>query len=504
MIHSPPPTTPNAPHLSLPGPLRHASERAIFLAILVAGFLLRLYQLTSPLYDRQAWRQTDTAEIARNFYLHGMNLFYPQVGWGGPLGYCETEFPLFNYLAACLYQVAGGPYDWLGRLLAVGFWAIAATFLWRFARRHFSREAALFAVFAYAFMPLGIFYSRAFQPETLLHALCIASLDLTDRWLRTGKTRWYLGALLALSLAVMVKLPVYLVFPMLVLPLAYRGWTALKDYRLWLLALIPIAAGGAWYRHARHLAEIGTSFSLVGNKWMSWALATDLNGFWLNMLGRIAGLTLGPIAFVMLLMALRQRAQNPGQMAAKAYFWGVLAFTLTFAYGHVVHDYYQMPWLPPAALLVGGVWAGVLSRRPKLALTLAALMPLLGFATVWGHYQPRTLAWNNLPVYQAGLHLKQVTPPDSLVFVADEGSHLPEVFYFGERRGWHATLESLAPEHVADHRARGAAYLVLTSELGEKRLGRYLTETPLASWLEAEAHLIGQGDAYRIYALPPR
>lgn len=487
---------------SLPAWLRKLSDRTIFLYILLAGFLIRLYNLTSPLYDKHTWRQTDTAEIARNFYLNGMKLFYPQVGWGGPVGYCETEFPLFNYLVAGLYHLAGGPHDWLGRFLSVVFWAIAATFLWSFARRHFTREAALFAVLAYAFLPLGIFFSRTFQPETLVHVLCLATLDFTDRWLRTNRIRWYLGALVALSLGVMVKLPVYLLFAMVALPVAYRGWkAALKDVRLWILAIVPILAGAAWYSHARYLAEIGTTFSLVGNKWMSWALFTDVYGFWLGMLWRVFALVLGPIGFVLLIMALRRRAENPGQIATKAYFWGVIAFTFTFGYAHIIHDYYQMTWLPPAALLIGMIMGDLLERRPKLTLRLAALLPVVGFAIMIGHYQPRTFGWNNLPVYEAGLHVKQLSQPDDLLFVADVGSHLPEVFYFSERKGWHAQLERLTPAGVVRHREKGAKFLVLTSEVSEEDLQRYLTDTALGAWLAQEAELVGEGDAYRIYAM---
>ena len=64
-------------------------------AILLVGLGLRLPGLDEPLIDQQAWRQTDTAAIARNYYEEGYDLFYPRVDWrGATAGYVETNFPL--------------------------------------------------------------------------------------------------------------------------------------------------------------------------------------------------------------------------------------------------------------------------------------------------------------------------------------------------------------------------------------------------------------------------
>ena len=45
--------------------------------VLALGLAVRLVGLSEPLVARQAWRQTDTAAIARNYYQDGFELIHP-------------------------------------------------------------------------------------------------------------------------------------------------------------------------------------------------------------------------------------------------------------------------------------------------------------------------------------------------------------------------------------------------------------------------------------------
>jgi len=47
--------------------------------VLSLGVLPRLVKISQPFVDKWSWRQTDVAMIAENFYLHGFNIFYPQI-----------------------------------------------------------------------------------------------------------------------------------------------------------------------------------------------------------------------------------------------------------------------------------------------------------------------------------------------------------------------------------------------------------------------------------------
>ena len=57
--------------------------------------------------------------ISENFYLHGFNIFYPQINWAGNApGYVGTEFPLVPFFASLLYLFFDVQ-DWIGRSVSV-------------------------------------------------------------------------------------------------------------------------------------------------------------------------------------------------------------------------------------------------------------------------------------------------------------------------------------------------------------------------------------------------
>ena len=82
-------------------------DRLALVLILALGAALRLFHVDAAFLDTHAWRQLDTAAMARNFYEDGFLPFDPQVDWGGRHGYLEAEFPLVPALIAAVYRVVG-------------------------------------------------------------------------------------------------------------------------------------------------------------------------------------------------------------------------------------------------------------------------------------------------------------------------------------------------------------------------------------------------------------
>src|SRR6185295_10273227 len=100
------------------------------LLILFWSFLVHLPGLLSPLRDYHAYRQCQTASMARNYVLHGMNFLSPEVDTEGPPVRAGTEFPIYSYLLAILFKVLG-EHDILGRLLSMLFAAGGALYLYQ-------------------------------------------------------------------------------------------------------------------------------------------------------------------------------------------------------------------------------------------------------------------------------------------------------------------------------------------------------------------------------------
>src|SRR5215469_17584561 len=91
------------------------------LVVLAIALVLRLKGINNPILDHPAWRQGDTASIARNFALLQFNIMYPQTNYDGPPpNYVELELQIVPFLAATLYKVFG-VHEVFGRLISIVF-----------------------------------------------------------------------------------------------------------------------------------------------------------------------------------------------------------------------------------------------------------------------------------------------------------------------------------------------------------------------------------------------
>ncbi len=111
-------------------------------AIVVFAVLLRLYHIHNPLLDHPAWRQGDTASIARNFATLQYNIMYPQTNYDGPPpNYVELELQIVPFLAASLYKVFG-VHEIFGRLITLGFSVGTVAVIGLFGRWLFTSASA--------------------------------------------------------------------------------------------------------------------------------------------------------------------------------------------------------------------------------------------------------------------------------------------------------------------------------------------------------------------------
>ena len=104
-----------------------------------------------------------------------MNIFYPQILWGGATeGYVgETEFQLYTFVVALLYKIFGA-HEYLGRLVSIFAFCGGAFFLYKLARKYIGAQGAIIALLFYTFNPHIFFYSRAFMPESTMLFFSIA------------------------------------------------------------------------------------------------------------------------------------------------------------------------------------------------------------------------------------------------------------------------------------------------------------------------------------------
>ncbi len=450
----------------------------ILFGIILLGLLLRLPFMNVPLLDRNSWRQTDTAAIARNFHEHELNIFYPQVDWrGASEGYIESEFPIYPFLIAILYRVFG-LHDLLGRMVSLLFFIFSAVLLFHLTQKLLDDKTAIWATLFFMISPMNIHFSRTFMPTSMLVCCSIASIYYFSEWIDKEKWSFFFASALSTTLAVLIKpTSLHLGLPLLYLALRKYKISTFSQWRIGLFALLVLMPSFAWYYHARQLfLETHLTFGIWAGGYSKFGNPT----YWLNpsfykvIVLRIVNhiLTLPGLVLATIGFFLRVEKRN-----YVAFWWG-LAFAIDIfivAEGHQTHDYYQMPLVPVLSIYAGQgmnyLWGKDLLKDSFLShmlTTKSVLVILFILMSIAGLLQTREYLQFDPKRLEFGQRIEQLTEADSLVIIGGwrKGSQLqveyppcdPIDFYISHRKGWEISLDQWSVSMVDSLREQGARY----------------------------------------------
>jgi 4-amino-4-deoxy-L-arabinose transferase-like glycosyltransferase len=467
---------------------------AVNLSVLVIVYLLAHWELwhnlSAPTFG---WRPTDLAAIANNYYRNGFHFFYPQILWGGAgAGHVETEFPLQPFLTALLFKVFG-QHDALCEVLPLAFgfgivWVTAAL-----GRYLFGNVAGLAAGIGVAISPTLVNITSygmwADPPMVFCGALGIYWLL---RW-SDGGSSWRLWAgTAAIALAILFKINgLYLGFVVLYLFIRCYGLQFLKQRATWIVAAAILIPSVLWSIHAYtlYLAD-GNTFGIFGPGYLKFGTRSTLTDLYIykHTAIRIALYHLTPPWFLafsygLYLSFLRRDGFVFTWLGAVA----LHAFVAFQGLQYSGHIGYLLTILPVCNLVAGLGFqvslAWVRQRlgdrwRPPVLVPLIAVLSLLvvvNAVVMSERFNSRELAfetdlWKGKQL--TGFKVAELTRPGSLIIVADhEMDGLtpqtwmtpPDVFFFGNRRGWYFTLSWATPERIEDARTKGAEYFVVSA-----------------------------------------
>jgi hypothetical protein len=462
----------------------------VLLAVYVLAHWELWGRLSAPTFG---WRPTDLAGIAINYYRHGFHLFYPQVMWGGAgAGHVEMEFPLQSFLTALLFKVFG-QHDALSSVLPLAFgfgivWVTAAI-----GRYRFGDVAGLAAGLGVALSPTQVNITSygmwADPPLVFFGAL---GLYWLLRWTddHAGWRLWAGAA--AIALAILCKITgLYLGFVVRYLFLRRYGQRYVLTPTSWLVAAVMLIPAVLWYTHAYQMyLEDGNTFGIFAAgslKFGTKSTLTDLT-IYKQVAIRVVFYHLTPLVFLgfcygCYLSVLRRDRLVFAWLAAIVVHALVAFRGLRYA-GHIG---YLLTILPPCCLVAGlgfqTAFTEVRQRlghhlRPALRVPLLAAFALLvvvNTALMADRFNHRDLAFETALAkgkQLTGFKVAQLTRPGSLIIVADhEMDGLtpktwmtpPDVFFFGDRRGWYFALSWATPERIEEARAKGAEYFVVSA-----------------------------------------
>jgi hypothetical protein len=440
--------------------------------ILVIGIVIRLIHITSPLLDFSYHRQIDTASIARNFYLHGYQILYPEIDFtGNDPGYIESEFPLFPFLVALIYRVTGVE-EWVGRLLAVIFWMGSFIYLTLLVRRFWDSTTALFCSFIYAISPLGVYYARTFMPESTMIFFSVGLIYYFTKWIDTdcGLDLWF--AIIFAAFAFLVKISTLY----LLIPVTFLGWLGDKRYRLGLFLSLALLPAILWYFHAHQLyLKYHNTFGIWqfrGDKWGS--LGLWLSGdFYRTMFYRVTNLVLTPPGLPLFIFGILLKVKTSREYLFHVWTGAIIFYFLVVGQGNVIHEHYQLPLVPLAAIFVGKGLAKINTYRDMkeslfdpLLLRVATAV-YLGFMVLFCYKRLLPHYSVDSRVMEIVASLKKLSSEKDLIIT--NGDNEASIQYYAQRKGW--STNEIKPEKILSLMQKGARYLVLSPKevLGLKR-----------------------------------
>jgi hypothetical protein len=477
------------------------------LVVVAIVTVLSVIRAFAPMtYPGDLWRQSDTATIARNFAQNGMNLFYPQINWGGAgPGYVETELPLQPWLSAALYLVFGERVV-LGRLVSLAFMMIAAAAFWGLARRLLPLAGARWALVAFVVSPAFMRWGTAFMPEATVLAFTVVALFAFCVWLQTDRGVWLVAASAATSMAALTKPTSLHVGLVMAVWLGMAAPARLRRPSVYLAGVAALVAPALWMWHAAGLYRTyGNTFGVLSggdSKWGNLALWTS-PAFYLGNLRIEALFVYGvvgvPLALVGAGWVWRRRRQDDafpflvaGLVALVVYYLAAGRYT-----GSDLGIQYHVFSLPYAAAATGlglsVVTAWLRPRLPRVAFRLAVGVAVLALFAQSLNVLAQSVD-RGFGIYGVCAEALDVSRPGDLVVVgtgsrtrdgdAVNNYQEPIVFFLAERKGWSLAADQYDPALLDSYRRQGARYFV-NPDPDLLPAGAALTR-----WLETHATLV--------------
>lgn len=276
-----------------------------------------------------------------------------------------------------------------------------------------------------------------------------------------------MGSAIAIALAGLLKLPALHTG----LLLGAILWWRQPGARAWLRLSPALVLYGAatllpswfWYQHAADLrAETNLTFGIsASGKWADWRPLLNwefYNGLIFQHLTEKhftwAGL---PLVIAGIIVAWRKGANG---RIVLIWCGAVIAFFLIATIGVWVHEYYQLPLVLPASILmalaIDAGWrsANTIRRIATIVLTVTLIILAMGrLPLIWRHEIPE----GSTKIILANA-LSERSEPTDLVVVLEAGN--PTVLYLADRKGWTTGINGRDPETGLDHFFDQGAVLV--------------------------------------------
>jgi hypothetical protein len=446
-------------------PRRVVAARALLLAALLPAFALMLGELREPLRGEHTFRQAHVAANIEKYLEHGLSL-RPET-YNVDVPGALFDFPAYQLAVAWVCRAFGLPPLPTARGLNVALFALTLGVAARLlaATGATASERALSLAF-FAWSPLNLFFWATPFVDPLAVLASLASLLGYVRWER-GRAGGYAAMLGAGVLATLLKNPLYFPFFAAIAwaRVRRRGLRALVAPAFAAFALSLAAAVVLFKLYSNHVNQSGAFLMPAEAEAYFGTLHDRLRRkYWRALLASLAAKLLPAAAGLVALAGLTvfvRRARRRWRALGVGLAVGVAVTLLLFFGRHREHDYYQLPFVFPAALFAGYgsqrllVAAAASRRRAAVWLARAGVGALLAVTALSAHATWREMldTPGSAELRARGEWLQRHTRRGDFVAVVvgtDARNWDPSHLYFAQRDGCNLARSEVTAAMLAD------------------------------------------------------
>lgn len=420
----------------------------LIVAIIIIGFLLRLYRFDFPIADWHSWRQVDTSSVSRNFAENGFDLLHPRFHdlsnvptngvYDNPQGFRFVEFPIYNIFQAGFFKLFGlfTLEEW-GRLVTIFSSVFSAFLIYLIVKKRSSNRAGIIAAFFFSLLPYSIYYGRVILPDPTTNLAILSGIYFFDEFLtsekKSKKRAYFLLSLIFTASSLLLKpFAIFFTLPLIYLAFSSFGFKMFKKWFLWFFLIASISPLILWRVWMTQFPE-----GIPSSDWLFNGGNIRFKGayFYWIFAERISKLMLGYFGIAMLMMGFLSKIKKENLVFFVSFIASSLVYLVVIARGNVQHDYYQILILPTIAIFLGlgGDYLLSLSSSRLIKYPMFLILTLFPIFFSWYHVRDY-FNINNSAIVEAGKIVDEITPPDSKIIADYNGD--TTFLYHTRRSGW--------------------------------------------------------------------
>ncbi|MBC1241236.1 glycosyltransferase family 39 protein, partial [Nostoc sp. 2RC] len=379
----------------------------------------------------------------------------------------ETEFPIYSFIIALIYKIFGGVSEFWGRYFSILCFLVALYFLYQLIVKILDQQTASWSCLFFVILPLNVYYSRTFQPESMLLMCSVIGIYYFINWLDFEKQQDLIlsGSFVALACLIKVLPIIYLGIPIFYLAWAKYNIRVFYQISLWIYSILILISVAAWYYHAHQL------FLDYGNTFGFWSGSTNRYNynivlswrFWTEIFFRTVVRHFAIFGFPIFLLGLFITRKTRQEYVLDIWLISVILTWVLVPITSLVHEYYQLQFMLPAVIFMGKACSYYLEQAAGqfnykkailgcLCLTVAAGSVIY---TVDYMFKERT---DKSAVFQLAQQVKANTKSESLIIATTASD--PTLLYLSHRKGWLINHNDVTEEFILSKAKLGAKYLV--------------------------------------------